>query len=223
MKNEKTWNKIILSIGLLIISILFICGRMFFKEDYMPIFKTWEVLLIFGILFFPITSSIFTKFKTKGWFFSKFIGLTIAGYTMWLLAHFHVEYNTFNSYFIIFIFGILNVAFLIWKLRKKDLLNRNIKINWDSVFKFTKNVVIIEILLISCLFFWCDLKGRIPEVDNSTEKFMDYWLLDSIMDSKSMPPEDVWYSGNTVNYYYFGQFIMGFLCKVAGITARTRI
>ena len=49
-----------------------------------------------------------------------------------------------------------------------------------------------------------------------TEKFMDVAFLSSIWRAPHLPPPDPWLSGEPINYYYFGHYLMALLAKVLG-------
>ena len=44
---------------------------------------------------------------------------------------------------------------------------------------------------------------------------MNYTILTSLFNSEYMPAEDLWLSGNRINYYYFGQYIISFITKIS--------
>lgn len=46
---------------------------------------------------------------------------------------------------------------------------------------------------------------------------MDYGFTQSILKSKYFPPADMWFAGESVNYYYFGHLMMAVLTKLSGL------
>jgi len=46
---------------------------------------------------------------------------------------------------------------------------------------------------------------------------MDIGFANSVMRSRFMPPPDPWLAGKTINYYYFGHYLAGFLMLLSGI------
>ena len=67
--------------------------------------------------------------------------------------------------------------------------------------------------------FWTYAKGFASLVTNTTEQFMDFGFINSIMLSEYMPPQDLWLSGHSINYYYFGQYVSAYICKLTNINA----
>ena len=51
-----------------------------------------------------------------------------------------------------------------------------------------------------------------------TEKFMDYSFMTSMMRNLWLPVKDPWYAGESINYYYGGQYLAVFLIKLTGGT-----
>ncbi|MFD1644874.1 DUF2298 domain-containing protein [Haloarchaeobius litoreus] len=52
------------------------------------------------------------------------------------------------------------------------------------------------------------------------EKFLDFGLLKSLVRAESLPPEDFWYAGDRVQYYYGGHLIAAQLTRLTGIAPR---
>ena len=52
----------------------------------------------------------------------------------------------------------------------------------------------------------CYYKGFSPII-NGQEKFMDYGFVMSMLRNDELPANDMWLSGYSINYYYFGQYI----------------
>ena len=158
-----------------------------------------------GLMFFPITSCIFNKFHDNGWMFSKILGISISGILIWLLSYMKIlKFTVVNCYIIIGILLIINIIVFI--------KNKN-KFKLDS--KKITNILITEILFLIVFMCWVSIKSYTVRIDNSTEQFMDYGFMNAIMNSSYMPVEDIWLSGNHINYYYFGQYISAFLTKIS--------
>jgi len=52
------------------------------------------------------------------------------------------------------------------------------------------------------------------------EQFLDFSLLKAVLRADSFPPEDPWFAGKPVRYYYGGYLVSGFLTRLAGLEAR---
>ena len=52
------------------------------------------------------------------------------------------------------------------------------------------------------------------------EKFLDYGLLRSLLRSPTLPPEDMWFAGESVQYYYGGQMLTALLATLTGTAPR---
>lgn len=184
----------------------------------MSLLKLWFTIFAIGAIFFPITSNIFKSFNDKGWLFSKVIGICISSWLMWILSYIKIlPFTRLNSILIVLFFIIIDLIYFIIKNKKKAL--KEIFNNKNNLLSLLKNIMISEALFIVLLLLWNFIKGYNPFITSTTEQFMDYGYLNSILNVKYMPPEDIWLSSNPINYYYFGQYISAFICKVSGLTA----
>lgn len=76
-------------------------------------------------------------------------------------------------------------------------------------------LVVLGVLLL----FWLGLAQRLALADLSgLEKFTDMGLLAAAARADWMPPQDAWFAGETVNYYYVGQAMSAAWGHIAGAT-----
>ena len=52
------------------------------------------------------------------------------------------------------------------------------------------------------------------------EKFLDYGLLRSLLRAETLPPEDMWFAGEPVKYYYGGHLLASLLTRMTNTSAR---
>ena len=163
-------------------------------------------MFVLGVVFFPITSKIFNKFHDKGWMSSKIIGLGITGLTMFLISYIKIlKFTTLNCYIIIAVFFIIGIRLF---SSKKNTIHFNLN-------NTIKNILITEIIFCVIFIAWTYIRSYDVAIDNTTEQFMNYGFMNKIMKSEYMPPEDIWFSGHNINYYYFGQYISTFLTRIS--------
>ncbi|QLG60707.1 DUF2298 domain-containing protein [Halorarum salinum] len=64
------------------------------------------------------------------------------------------------------------------------------------------------------------IRGFDPAVDPlAGEKFLDFGLLKSLLRAEVLPPRDVWFAGEAVQYYYGGHLLTALLATLTGTTA----
>ncbi len=196
---------------------LIILGKYLLQKDFGPFLQWWAVILMLGLIFMPLTGNLFRTFEDKGYLFSKTIGIAVTGYLMWLLSSLRILKFTESSCLIAIGLGLLiNLAIVLipkWNSRNKNNghPNRSITLPFG---KSTMDMILLEELLFVGIFLiFTYVRGFKPEA-YGTEKFMDYGFMATMARSDYMPPQDLWYAGTTLNYYYVGQFLATFLSKV---------
>lgn len=190
---------------LITLGVIATIGKILFMNDYIFIVKWCLTLLTIGVIFYPLTLIIFKNFHDGGWIFSKVLGIAISSLIVWLLSYMKIlKYTNVNCYIIIGILLIINLI-----IAKK----KTIKIDNEKI----KNILISEIIFIIIFMCWTYIRGMSPQIDSYTEKYMDYGYMNATMNSEYMPAEDIWYSGEHINYYYYGQYVSGFITKIANL------
>jgi uncharacterized membrane protein len=73
-----------------------------------------------------------------------------------------------------------------------------------------------ELFFLLLLLGWLTLRGAQPDI-HGLEKFMDFGFVNALLQTKYMPPADIWMAGKSINYYYFGHFFCAFLTRLTSI------
>lgn len=175
-------------------------------NEYLIFLKWWVYLLIIGLIFLPLASRIFSKFFDKGYLFSKVLGLAISSFILWFLSSFRLV--PFERVWIIGLLLILLLAIFVFTKSQADF-KQVLKGNW-------KVLIFEEIIFLICLGFWVFVRGLKPEI-RDLEKFMDFGFINTILRTKFMPPADMWFAGESINYYYYGHYIAAYLIKLVNV------
>jgi YYY domain-containing protein len=192
----------------------------------------WGVLFLIGAAAYPITRNLFSSWFDRGYLFAKAVGLVIVSYIIWLGGSLKILPFTVGSAAAVTAV-MFAVGLIIDKIIRVQGLavdgnrppeNKNpASVNGKHVF-FT--YLFKELFFLLALGFWAWIKAHEPSI-HGLEKFMDFGFTKSILNTtylpgngKIFPPPDIWYSGYTINYYYFGHLVMAILTRLSGIDLR---
>ena len=205
-------RKIILFI---ISALVFIAGHFMLQGDYASFLRWWGMVALLGISFLPVTVLLFSSFQDKGYLFAKPIGIAATGYLMWFLSSLHIlKFRTTTSLICVGIGAVINLAILIgWMIRRRKQGKRIFEFSGDFN-RILDRILTEEVAFLAIFLLFTYIRGFKPDA-YGTEKFMDYGFMTSMMRSDYMPPQDFWYSGSDLNYYYVGQYLATFLTRIA--------
>lgn len=180
-------------------------------SDLTFIFSWWFLIFFLGLIFLPLTFTLFKNFWDKGYIFSKTISIVALTYLIFVGGVFKITaFTNLNLFLIIFLFILINVFFLKYK-NNFSIFKKNIKENY-------KKFIFQEIIFLLILIFWSFIRGFTPDIEG-LEKYMDWGFINSALRSKFLPPQDMWFSGEIINYYYFGHLIFAVLTKLSTISS----
>ena len=154
----------------------------------------------------PLSAWVFRHFDDRGWLFSKSLGIFLTAWVFFVLNTAHIISFIQRNCLIVTGFLIALNILAFFKLNMRDII-RGVDL---------KLIVIEEAIFFVVLAAWVYIIGFKPEA-YGTEKFMDYAFMTSMTRSLYMPFEDMWFSGESINYYYGGQYIAAWLVKASGI------
>lgn len=209
---------------LLLFLILGVSAFIRMGADFIPVMKWWVALLLIGAVFYPLSICMFWRFQDHGYLFGKGIGIAVSGWFMWLLASLRwMPFTRTNCWISLAVCAILNYGcFIIVKKAGKRNADAHIEPasktsveesecrlvpKWDRM-------LLLELIFFASFLFFLYLKGFNPKA-YGTEKMMDYGFMTSIFRTDYFPVNDFWFSGESLNYYYFGQYLMTFLTKLS--------
>lgn len=191
--------------------------KMLQPQDFTPMFTWFRMLFFVGLGFYPLAAFLFQKFSDKGYFFSKVFGIVIGGFLIWFLSSLHlVKFTATGCIVVLWVCAVANYAGFFFYCRKKNIKFLDFLGITDGSVVFPQ-VLWYETLFYGIFFILVYLKCFHPQAYGE-EKFMDYGFMISMMKSDYMPPEDFWFSGTSLNYYYLTQFLATFLTKVSGLS-----
>ena len=180
-------------------------------SDLSFIFVWWLTISSFSILSLPVIFHIFSKFWDKGYIFAKTLSLVVITYLILVFGIFKIlPFNVIGLSIIIFFLLVFNVLFL---------LNQKRYLWFFQIIKSKYRLFLYEeILFLAILIVWSYVRGFAPNIEG-LEKYMDWGFVNSALRSKFLPPQDMWFSGEIINYYYFGHLIFALITKVSQISS----
>jgi len=171
----------------------------------------WLTIFLFSLLALPLIFTLFKNFWDRGYIFAKIVSLALLTYLIFVLGVLKILPFTHASLYFLVVLAILaNIFFL-----KK---NHNLK-NFKEIFKkYFKIFLFEELIFLLILITWSFIRGFAPDIEG-LEKFMDWGFVNSALRTRFMPPEDMWFAGKPINYYYFGHLIFALLTKASNISS----
>lgn len=182
-------------------------------SDFWIVLQWWGTLFLVGAVAWPLTKTLFgldprlrgddrMGWWDEGYLFSKAVGMAAVTWIVYALGTIRV------MPFSIWSIGVaMGAVFFLGIFFHKG--NRGNKGNWGRI-------IIEEVFFLAALLLWSWVKAHEPNI-RGLEKFMDYGFMQSILNTKFFPPQDMWYTGLPINYYYFGHMVTAVLTRLSGL------
>ncbi len=178
---------------------------------YIPSLIAWYLsTTIIGWLEFPIVYRLLHRLPDRGVTLAKPFGLLMSVYITWLLGSLGILRNDGSG----FLLGILlsSVLGFVWTGKE------GLRDMWGWIKSEWKFVIAVELLFLFTFVGWAWVRSYNPEI-LGTEKPMEYMLINSILRSPTLPPQDAWLSGHAISYYYFGYMIIASLARATNTSS----
>jgi YYY domain-containing protein len=183
----------------------------------MTAFISWYILItILGWITFPLAFRLFPALVDRGYTLSRAFGLMIWGFVFWLFAMLGIAQNDLGG----LLLSLTVLAGLsTWALvnTQSEIVNRKSEITgWLK--ENIRLILTTELLFLLAFGFMAFFRSTNPEI-LGTEKPMELMFINGIMNSPAFPPRDLWLSGYSISYYYFGYVMTAMLAKFTGVPA----
>jgi len=158
-------------------------------------------LFAVSVFVYPIVARALPDLVAARFVAAKLLGWVLFAYVPWLFASFGLASFEQSGPLV----GVVALGIVFAVMRPSADLNWRLILTAEAGFLF---------------LFWLGLAVRMTTPDLSgLEKFMDLGLMQGAMRSAGMPPDDLWYSGHPVNYYYFGHAAAALFALLADVPA----
>src|SRR6266480_340405 len=171
------------------------------------LFQMWAAVEALGLVFLPLTITVFHNLPDRGWAFSKALGLALFAFCVWFPLM-TLRFLPFSQLSIAGVALILLACNLLAFLRLRHALAKVIRSNISYI-------VVTELVFLGMVFLLGWIRSFGPDI-RSYEMFMDEGFIAAIMRSPHLPPNDMWFSGYPINYYYYAHFTIAMLAKLLG-------
>lgn len=174
------------------------------------VLRWWLASSLLGWAAWPFVQLLFGRLPSKGYAYSKLLGLFLTGWLFWWLAI--VGWTTNSLGGILFALTCLLILGIVWaRWQNRPILFTTLHEDW-------RFLLISELLFLGTLLFWAWVRTHNPLILN-TEKPMEFAFLNSALISPNYPPRDPWLSGFSISYYYFGYVLMSILIRLSAVPA----
>ncbi|MCB0191457.1 MAG: hypothetical protein KDJ65_05890 [Anaerolineae bacterium] len=181
-----------------------------------PILTWWLLLLIFGLVGWPLAFALLRHLPDRGFAFARPVGLLLSGYILWLGATFRLLQNGIGGILVAMLAVV--IIGLVWHQR----LAKESETLWDWLKREWRYALVVEALFSVAFIAWVTFKAHNPNIETAGgEKWMEIAFINGILRSDYFPPQDPWLSGFGISYYYFGYVMMAQLTRLSGIISTT--
>jgi YYY domain-containing protein len=175
---------------------------------------SWLILIfLVGLAALPLTLAVFRSLPDRGYILARPLGVLLVAWLSWILTNLTpLSYTRGTISLALGLIALVSVGTLFLPSQRRRVA---------ELWRRRKGFIVVSEGLFLLLFtlFWFIRWGN-PDLWHAWmggEKPMDFAYLNAVIKSTEFPPYDPWFAGGYLNYYYFGQVLVGTLIKLIGI------
>lgn len=165
--------------------------------------KWYLALQLCALAAAPLAFKLFSMSPDSGWGLTKLFGIFIVAWIAWVLSLVGLAFSTKIVVASILILSL--TWFKDWEYSFKQIIT-----NKSEIY----TVEALFLCLFACLII---VRSFIPEISWG-EKPMDFSFLNYFVRTETMPPQDPWAAGHTMQYYYFGFIALSVLHHLSQVS-----
>ena len=169
----------------------------------------WLWVELLGVIALPFILTLFKSLPDRGYALGKALSILLISYLLWLVGLAGILPNTRWS--ILLIVALLSLCSFFLFMRHRSQMSHFISQNRSVI-------IVTEVLFLFSFVIWAIVRAHNPEIVH-TEQPMDFTFFNGILRSQYFPPNDPWFSGHHISYYYFGYLMMAMLTKLVAVPA----
>ncbi len=159
--------------------------------------------LVLGLAGVPLAARLFGRFPDRGAALALPLSLAVVGLVAYWIGHLSLTLGLVAGLVVLLGSSILSIRALEWR-------------GFDA-----RRMVAPAVVFTLAFLFVIAIRAVDPAVHpGGGEKFLDFGLLKSLLRTSRLPPEDFWFAGEPVRYYYGGHLIAALLAKLTFTEAR---
>jgi YYY domain-containing protein len=175
----------------------------------------WLTVECLGLVAFPLLFLAARGLRDRGWGIAKAVGMIFLGYLSWMLIS--VRLLDFTRSTIWLALGILAASSIVLYWFQRREIAAFLREHWRIV--LISEAIFLAAYLVLTFTRSFDPSTWHPSLPS--EKPMELAFTDGMLRSRTFPPEDPWFAGGYINYYYFGQYLFSMLIQITGINPMT--
>jgi YYY domain-containing protein len=175
---------------------------------------TWLLLIgVLGLAALPLTVGIFGALPDRGYALARPVGVLLLAWLSWMLTSLTpLGYTRQTIILALALIALVSLGSLLLRGQRRRMIDL-LRTQW-------RLVLVTELLFLAFFALLWLIRWGNPDLWHAWkggEKPMDFAYLNAVIKSTEFPPYDPWFAGGYLNYYYFGQVMVGTLIKLIGI------
>lgn len=167
--------------------------------ELIPIARWLAVLGVLWAAGLPLAAVLFARFPDRGGAFGLPISVLVATLVAYWLGQLWFGPTT------------IALATVVPVLGAAVAVRRGVSLNWADV----REPAAVFLVAFGFLLV---LRGGVPAITPlGGEQFLDFALLNAVLRAEALPPEDPWFAGERVRYYYGGYLSTALLTELSGV------